>query len=121
MLVSAVVADPRDFQIPAIAKIPAPALEARAVLASVPADADALAPLPLRDTGAQFIDDTGDFVPWNARILNAGPRPFLNQRVAVADATGLDLDANVSRTRLRDFALDNLKIASWALNLGYFH
>ena len=74
LLVSAVIADARNFQVPAIAKISAPARETRAVLAAVPADTDALSLLPRGNTGTQFIDDARDFVSWNAGILNAGPR-----------------------------------------------
>ena len=54
LLVSAVIADARNFQIPAIAKISAPACETRAVLAAVPADADALPLLPRGNTRAQL-------------------------------------------------------------------
>ena len=49
MLVSAVIADTRNFQISTIAKISAPALEIRAVMTAVPADADALSLVPLRN------------------------------------------------------------------------
>jgi hypothetical protein len=42
-------------------------------MAAVPANADALPRLPLRNTVANFIDDASDFVPWKAGILNSGP------------------------------------------------
>jgi hypothetical protein len=78
LLVSAVVADARDFQVLAIAKIPAPARGTRAVVASVPADADvgALSLDPLGNIFTEFINNVRDFVAWNARILNAGPCAF---------------------------------------------
>ena len=76
MLVAAVIADAGNFHVYAIAKIAAAAVEAGIVMAAVPADADALALLPLGDIGAEFIDDARDFVSWNARILNAGPGTF---------------------------------------------
>jgi hypothetical protein len=62
LLVSTVIADARNFQIPAIAKISAPTLETCAVLAAVPADTDALSLLPLGNTGTYFIDDAADFM-----------------------------------------------------------
>ena len=65
MLVSAVIADARNFHIAAIAKISMPARGTRAVLATVPADPDALPLLPVRNTGAQFIDNARDFVSGN--------------------------------------------------------
>ena len=114
MLVSAVIADARNFQVPAIAKISAPARETRAVLAAVPADTDALPLLPLGNTRTQFIDDARDFVSRNAGILNSGPRAFFREHVTVANATGLHLDAHLSCTRLRNLALDDLEICSRA-------
>ena len=99
MLVSAVITDARNFQVPAIAKISAPALETRAVVAAVPADADTLPLLPLGNTGTHFIDDARDFVSWNAGILNSGPIAFFREQVTVADTTGLHLDAHLSYTR----------------------
>ena len=112
MLVSAVIADARNFQVPAIAKISAPALATRVVLAAVPADTDALSLLPLGNTGAHFIDDACHFMSWNAGILNAGPRAFFREHVTVANTTGLHLDPHLSCTRLRNLALDDLEICS---------
>ena len=108
LLVSAVIADARNFQVPAIAKISAPALATRAVMAAVPADADALSLLPLGNTVTQFVDDADDFMSGNAGILNSGPLAFLREHVTVANATGLHLDAHLSCTRLRNLALDDL-------------
>ena len=119
--VSAVIADARDLQIPAIAKISAPALETGSIVAAVPADTGALPLLPLGNTVAQFVDDARDFVPWDAGVLNAGPLPFFREHVTVADATGLHLDAHLSYTRLRNLALDDLEIGSPLGNLRHLH
>src|SRR5512134_2286388 len=73
LLVTSVIADARNLQIPAIAKVPPPARGARVVLAAVPTDADPLPLLPLGNTGACLIDDAGHFVSRNTGILNAGP------------------------------------------------
>jgi hypothetical protein len=42
-------------------------------MASVPAEAYALADLEERNIGADGIDDASDFMAGNARVLNAGP------------------------------------------------
>src|SRR5262249_42626650 len=54
LLISAVIADAWNFQIPAIAKISTLALAAGVVVAAVPADAGALPPAPHGNTGADF-------------------------------------------------------------------
>ena len=121
MLVSAVIADARNFHVHAIAKISAAAVTTRIVMAPVPADADALSLLPLGNTGAQFIDDARDFVSWNARILNSWPGAFFREHVTVANAAGLYLDAHFSCNRIRNLALDDFEIGSWLGDLGCFH
>src|SRR5438046_1729973 len=115
------IADARNFQILAVAKISATTRETRTVVAAVPADADALPLLPLGNTVAQFIDDARDFMPWNARILNSGPRALFREHVTVADAAGLHLDEHVSCAWLRNLSLDNLEIGSRLRNLGHLH
>jgi hypothetical protein len=110
LLVSAVIADARDFQIPAIAKISAPTLPTRAVLAAVPANTDTLPLLPLGNTGTHFIDDACDFVSWNAWILNSGPGAFFREHVTMANTTNLHFDPYLSCTRLRNLTLDDLEI-----------
>ena len=87
----------------------------------MPAHADTLSLLPRGNARAQFIDDTRDFMSWNARILNAGPLAFFCEHVAVADAAGLYLDAHLPRARLRNLALDDLEIGSRFRNLRHFH
>ena len=66
------------------------------------------------------MDDACDFMPGNARILNAGPA-ILREHVAVANTTGLHLDENLPRTGLRNLPLDDLEISSRFGNLRNFH
>src|SRR5207302_11389843 len=48
---------------------------------------------------------------WDARILEARPAALLGKRIAVADATSLDLYTHRSGSGLRDFALNDLERA----------
>src|SRR5207249_8197085 len=68
-----------------------------------------------------FIDDACHFMSGNARILNSWPESFFREHVAVADATGLHLNAHLSCTRLRNLALDKLEICSGFRNLRRLH
>src|SRR2546428_1733968 len=86
-LIAAVIADAGNFQVEAIRKISAAASNASAVLAPVPADADALAFFPAGNAGADVVNHACDFVSGGAGILNAGPVTFFYEAVAVADAT----------------------------------
>jgi hypothetical protein len=79
LLVSAVIVEVWNFQIPAVAKVSAPAQETRAVMAAVP--------------GTSFIDGAGDFMSGNSGILNAGPRTLFDEHVTVTDTTSLHLPA----------------------------
>jgi hypothetical protein len=90
-------------------------------VAAVPADTDALALFPVGNPGTEFIDDARDFVAWNTGIFNAWPRAVFRERVAVADATGLHFDEHVSWTRLRNLALDDLKISARLGDLYCLH
>ena len=121
MLVSAVIADTRNFQIPAIAKISAPALATSVVLAAVPTDTDTLPLLPRGNTRIHLINDARHFMSGNTGKLNSGPRAFFREHVTVANATSLHLDAHLSYARLRNLALDDLEICARFRNLRHFH
>jgi hypothetical protein len=70
---------------------------------AVPAHADTLARLPSRrDARADGIDDSGDLVSGNAWVLNSRKNSFFGDRIAVADSTGLNLDAYCSGAGLGD-------------------
>src|SRR5512133_4402289 len=49
----------------------------------MPANAHALTHLPSGNAGAHFIDDAHHFMSWDTGILNAGPKTFLGEHVAV--------------------------------------
>ncbi len=78
-------------------------------MTAVPADSHALAGFPLRDTRAHGIHDPDHFMAGHARILQAGPVAFLDQRIAVADATGLDFDPHPAGARLGNFTFNDFK------------
>src|SRR5690242_2948482 len=70
LLVAAIEVDTRDSFILAGDEIAFAARGAREVVAAVPSDSNALAFLPIGDAGAGFINDAGDFMAGNARILD---------------------------------------------------
>jgi hypothetical protein len=87
----------------------------------VPTDADAFTFFPGSDAGADFVDDASYFVARNSRILQSGPRTFLGENVAVADAAGLHFDADLTRAGRRNIVLDEFKVGFCFGNLRYFH
>ena len=119
--VAAVVGDAGDFEVAAVAEVSAAAGEAGAVLAAVPADSYALAFFPRGDAGAELVDDAGDFVAGDARVLDSGPLAFFGEDVAVADAAGLHLDEDMSGGGRGNLALDDLEFRSGAGDLCGFH
>ena len=121
MLIAAVIADAGNFQIAAIAKISAPALATGVVLPAMPTDADPLPLLPRGNIFTDFIDDARHFVSGNAGILNSGPQSLFREYVAVANATGLHLDAHMPCSWFGNCALDDLEVSSGAGNLRDFH
>jgi hypothetical protein len=121
LFVSSVVADPADLDVAAVAKVAAPAFSTRAVVASVPPDANTLTLGPCRDPVPQRVDDAGDFVPGNPRIPNPGHQAFFGEDVTVADATGPYLDTNFSCSGLWYFALYDRKVCSRLGHLHRFH
>lgn len=121
LLIAAVVADAGDLLIAAIDKIAAAALATGVVVAAMPADAGTLALLPGSHTATDFINDPRHFMSWNAGILDSGPRAFDGERVAVADATGLDFDPHLSRAGRGDCAFDDLETGARFANLRGLH
>jgi hypothetical protein len=87
-------------------------------VSAVPGDSDPLAWCPPGDVWADRIDDAGDLMAWDPRVLDAGPDALLCKGVAVADATSLNLDAHGSGPGLWDVAFNKLK---GALPLGDLH
>jgi hypothetical protein len=85
------------------ARIAVPAVSA------VPADSDPLAWCPPGDACPDRIDDSGDLMSWDPRVLDARPDSLLCKEVAVADATRLNLDAHEPSPGLWDVAFNELK------------
>ena len=102
-------------------EIAAPARVTVAAVAAVPADAGALTRCPLGNISTHFINDAYDFVSRSAGILNAGPRAFLGEQVAVAHTTGQHLDTHLSCTGRGNPALDDLELRPGFRNLRGLH
>ena len=75
-------------------------------IAAVPANTDALTGFPWLHSFSYGIDNSDDLVPRHARILNTGPEPFFDQRIAVTNATRFHFDSNPSRLRLGNVAFN---------------
>jgi hypothetical protein len=60
---------------------------------AVPADTDALPCPPSRDAGAYRVNDSGDLVTWDTRVLDAWQHSFLSHDIAVANAASLHPDS----------------------------
>ncbi len=80
-----------------------------AAMTAMPADACALGGFPLRNTRAHGIHDPDDFMAGNARILQARPMAFLDQRIAVANAAGLDFNPHPAGRWLRNVTFNDFK------------
>jgi hypothetical protein len=78
----------------------------------VPTETNALAYFEERDIGADGIDYGGDLMAGYAWVLNAGPIAELGERIAVANAAGLDANANVAGPGLGELFLDEFKCAA---------
>src|SRR5260370_30208757 len=88
---------------------------------AMPSNADTLPLLPGGNTGPDLIDAPCHFMSGDARELNARPQALFGEHVTVANTTCLHLDPHMSRLRLRNLALNDLKICSGTGNLRYFH
>jgi hypothetical protein len=90
-------------------------------MTSMPADADALAGFELCHACAHGIENADDFVAGHTRILDAGHMTFLCERIAMADAAGLDFDPHLAGTRLGNFAFNDFKRPAGTGNLDSTH
>jgi hypothetical protein len=87
----------------------------------MPADTHALAGLPLANVLAHGVDAPGDLVPWNARVMDAGPMSFFDEDITMTNTASLDLNAYLTTTGLRDWAFDNFEISTRFADLNGFH
>src|SRR6185437_10873808 len=110
--IAAVASDPgHALHVLAGEGIAPPAVHAIAAGPAEPADPDARADRPALDIGAERVDHADDFVPRNARIGDARHLAGEDHGVAVADAAGLDPDADLVTPGLGQVALDHAKAA----------
>jgi hypothetical protein len=78
-------------------------------MAAVPAHANALAWFPLSDASTDCVYDADHFVAGHARILDSRPLTFFDERVAVADAAGLNFDSYLAWTGLWNFTFNQFE------------
>src|SRR5579863_684103 len=71
----------------------------------MPSDADPIADLPSRHARADRIDDARDFMTGHARIFDTGKETLLDDRIAMTNPAGLNLETNFSGIGSRDVAL----------------
>src|SRR5262249_29901870 len=119
--VAAIVVDPGHLAIDAHREIAASTFIAGEVVAAVPADPDARAFLPRRDSRSESIDAAGHFVTRHTRILQARPEPILHHDVAVADSARVHLHAHLPRPWFGNAALNQLELAACFADLGHLH
>src|SRR3954453_6382104 len=112
---------PGHLEVDAADEIAAPAGRAAAAVAAVPPDPDPLPDLPRHDPGAEGVDPAGHLVARHGRGADAGEGAVLPERVAVADAAGLDPDPHLAGAGLRHLALDQLERRARLAHLPHPH
>src|SRR5262245_52699953 len=91
-------------------------------MSAVPTDPDPLARLPKRNIGTDRVDSSRDFMSWHPWIFESGgPVTFFDEHIAVADAAGFHLDANLVMLWLGDGALADFKVSPRLRDLHDFH
>src|SRR6201996_1904741 len=98
-------------------KVPATARLAPSAMPSIPADADALTHLPLRNILADSIHKTNDLMPRHPRILN-GEKPLFRNGIAVANAASLDANTYLTCFWIGHLTGHHFK---WRPSLGYLY
>ena len=88
---------------------------------AVPADSGPLTRYPSSDAVAGRIDESGDFMSRNPRVLEARPSSILGHGIAVADATSLDLYAHLASAGFRYLAFHEFQGAARASYLYDTH
>ena len=69
---------------------------------------------------ANFLDHAGNFMSGNSWVLNTRPKAFLEQHVAMADATSLDFDAHPAGFRRSDRTVNQIQCAACLAHLNGF-
>jgi len=78
-------------------------------------------PFPGGDSGADFVNDPGNFVAWNAWILQTRPPAILGIEIAATNAAGSHLDADLAWSRRRISRSTISKSPFGFRNLRHFH
>src|ERR1700731_1261617 len=115
--VTSIKRDASDFPELTEDEVAASAGVALKAMSAIPSHAYPLTGLPQGDVGADGVDASGNLVARYARILNSRPHAFLNQRVAVADATGFYFNADSPASGLRRRTLNDFEIISGLADL----
>ena len=90
-------------------------------MATVPADADTHALLPIRHIRPNGINDAHHLVAWDAWILYAWKCAGDGEHVAMADAAGLHFDAHLARFGIGYLTLDDFESCIGLGDLNGFH
>jgi hypothetical protein len=92
-----------------------------ATIAAVPANSHPLAWLPVNHAGADPIDHSRYLMARDARILKPRKSSLFNEGIAVANATGKDLDTDRSDARLGYRPFNDFKRSVGARDLHDTH
>ena len=119
--IAAVVGNPGNQEVYTGDEVAAPAGLAMAAMAAVSTDADALAGFPFGHVRSECIDHAGDLVSWDTGVTNARPASFHGERVTVTNPAGLNFDADMTGTGLRNIAFHHLEGPGCVGNLNCSH
>src|SRR5208282_4073850 len=120
-LIATVVADPVNYGARAIHEISPPARKTGPVLATMPADADPFAFLPVFYTGSDFINHASDLVSGNTRIRDARKQALFGDHIAVTDSTSLNANPHLPSAGFWDVTFHDLEVRSRLRHLHCFH
>jgi hypothetical protein len=76
---------------------------------------------PSHNAWANSVNDSGNFMSRDPRVLNAGPQSILGHDITVTDATSIDLYSHMAGTGLWDLAFNKLKGAAGTSDLYCTH
>jgi hypothetical protein len=97
------------LEVPTTHEIASPTRIALKTMSTMPAYAYPLTIFPGCNTHANFIDNTGDLMPRDSRILQTWPNPLLHDHVTMTNPTGLHFNADLVCSRCWDLLLDYFK------------
>src|SRR5690348_12970955 len=107
--ISSVIMKSCDTEIPASHEVATPTGVALTTMSTMPAHTHPLPPCPCRHAGSHFVDNAGDLVARDPRVVQAGPIALLYKQVTVTNSAGLHLNAGLVRSRCRDFSRDDFE------------